>query len=145
MRSCLLSLSLILSVAIPMAAGTQSLQQMIERAQKAPVKDQPGLYMKIAERRLQDADRLYQAHQPAEASAAVSDIVTYCDHAYEAADRSDKKLKNTEISIRKIADKLQDIRRELDFENQAPVEAAVNHLEGLRTKLLTRMFGKEKK
>ena len=71
--------------------------------------------------------------------------MTYSDKAGEAANASGKHIKHTEISFRKMAAKLRDIKRALAFEDQAPVENAANHLEELRTNLLTRMFGKEEK
>ncbi len=45
--------------------------------------------------------------------------------------------------LRKMAAKLRDIKRTLVFEDQAPVQATVDHLEQVRTELLARMFGKK--
>lgn len=145
MRSGWLICGLLLLVASPVAARKESVQELITKAESAPEKDRPSLYIKAAEQRLEDADRLYHTQHPQDAQAAVQDISNYCTRAYDAADHSGDKLKKTEISIRKIADKLTDVRRDLDFEDQAPVQATVNHLEDLRTKLLDRMFGKGKK
>jgi len=142
MRSWWLTLSLVLCLASPLAARKETVPDLLARVQAAAEKDRPRLYIKLARLRLEDADHLYHNRQPGQARAAVEDIVGYADQAYTAADHSGKRLKDTEISIRKIADKLRDIRRGLEFEDQAPVQAAVDHLEELRTKLLTRMFGK---
>ena len=54
-------------------------------------------------------------------------------------------MKNTEIDLRKMSEKLRDLKRTLDFEDQPPVQAAMDHLEDLRTNLLALMFSKEKK
>lgn len=124
----------------------ETLQQLISRADAARLEERPPLYAAIAERQLKSADQLYTAGKVEDASAAVNDVVTYCDKATNAATKSGKKLKNTEIAVRKMAAKLRDIRRSLAFEDQGPVKAAVDRLENMRTELLSRMFGgKEKK
>jgi hypothetical protein len=54
-------------------------------------------------------------------------------------------LKNVEIAIRKMSEKLNDIKRTLAFEDQPAVADAVRRLEDIRTSLLSEMFKKEKK
>lgn len=128
------------------ASKEEALQQLIARAEGARLEDRPPLYAEVAERQLKSADELYSAGKVEDATAAVNDVVTYCDKATNAATKSGKKLKNTEIAVRKMAAKLRDIRRSLAFEDQAPVKAAADRLESMRTELLSRMFGgKDKK
>jgi hypothetical protein len=71
-------------------------------------------------------------------------VATYSEKAHDAAIQSGKKLKNTEIDFRKMSAKLRDIKRTLNFDDQAPVQAAADRLESLRTDLLSHMFGKGK-
>ena len=40
-----------------------------------------------------------------------------------------------------MAHKLRDMKRTLSFEDQAPVQDAIDRLEHVRTDLLTKMFG----
>ena len=68
-----------------------------------------------------------------EARAAVDDIVTYSEKARDAAMQTRKRLKNVEIDVRKMAEKLRDIKRTLAFDDQAPVEQAIRRLEDVRT------------
>jgi hypothetical protein len=42
-----------------------------------------------------------------------------------------------------MADKLRDIKRTLAFEDQPPVQQAIDRLEDIRTTLLKEMFAKE--
>jgi polyhydroxyalkanoate synthesis regulator phasin len=123
---------------------TETLQELIAREEAAKVEDRPGLCTEIAERQLKAADELFTAGKVEEAEAAVKDIVIYSEKAHDAAIQSGKKLKNTEIDFRKMATKLRDIKRSLNFEDQAPVQAAADRLESLRTDLLSHMFGKGK-
>ena len=127
---------------LPLAARQETLQELIARADSAPAADRPALYIEIAEWQLKSADELYTAGKPDDARAAVNDVVTYSQKAHDAAIQTEKKLKSTEISIRKMADRLRDIKRTLNFEDQAPVQAAADTLEKLRTDLLAHMFGK---
>jgi hypothetical protein len=68
-------------------------------------------------------------------------VATFSEKARDAASKSGKKLKPTEIAVRKMAHKLRDMKRTLSFEDQAPVQDAIDRLEHVRTDLLTRMFG----
>jgi hypothetical protein len=126
------------------AYKTETLQELIARAGSARVEDQPALYLEIAERQLKSADELYTGGKVDDARAAVKDVVTYSEKAHDSAIQSGKKLKNAEISFRKMAAKLRDIKRSLNFDDQAPVQAAAERLEALRTDLLSHMFGKGK-
>jgi len=120
-----------------------TLAELITRAESAKLDDRPHLYTEIAQRQVKAADQLYAAGKPEEARAAVRDVVEYSDKASDAATHSGKKLKDTEIAVRKMVARLRDIKRTLAFEDQASVEEAVNHLEQVRTQLLSQMFGKK--
>jgi len=126
------------------AYKTETLQELIARAASAKVEDQPALYVDIAERQLKSADELYTGGKVDEARTAVQDVVTYAEKAHDSAIQSGKKLKNTEIAFRKMAAKLRDIKRSVNFDDQAPVQTAADRLENLRTDLLSHMFGKGK-
>jgi hypothetical protein len=126
------------------AYKTETLQELIARAESAKLDEQPALYIEIAERQLKSADDLYTASKIDDAQIAVQDVMAYSKKAQVAAIQSGKKLKNTEIALRKMAAKLRDIKRSLNFEDQPPVQAAADRLEDLRTDLLTHMFGKTK-
>jgi hypothetical protein len=134
-----------LCLAVLAAAGKdEQLDQILNRAASASTGEQISLYTQAAEHQLHAADQLYTAGKADEAVVAVHDVVTYSDKACDAATRSGSKLKNTEIAMRKMAAKLRDIKRSLAFEDQQPVQDAADHLETLRTGLLSRMFGKKK-
>lgn len=120
----------------------ESLDQLIKRAESAPERERAGLYTEIAERQLHAADAFYSSGENEKARAVLGDIVTNSEKASAAADRSSLRLKHTEISVRKMAAKLRDIRRTVAFEEQEPIEDAADRLEKLRTDLLSRMFAK---
>jgi len=128
---------------IAFARKEETVAELIARADSSKLDDRPHLYTEIARRQVKAADQLYAAGKPEEARAAVRDVVEYSDKASDAATHSGKKLKDTEIAVRKMVARLRDIKRTLAFEDQASIEEAVNHLEQVRTQLLSQMFGKK--
>jgi hypothetical protein len=128
---------------IAFARKEETLAELIARAESSKLDDRPRLYTEIARRQVKAADQLYSEGEAEEGRAAVSDVVLYSDKARDAATQSGKKLKDTEIAVRKMVARLRDIKRTLAFEYQAPVQEAVDHLEQVRTELLSKMFGKK--
>ncbi|HVO79145.1 MAG TPA: hypothetical protein VMT28_00360 [Terriglobales bacterium] len=146
MRTSLILVAVLLVSSLPsFAFKEETVEELIARAEAARPEERPPLYTEIAKRKLKAADQLYNAGQTDQARATVNDVVNYCGKATDAATQSGKHLKHTEISVRKMAAKLRDIQRSLNFEDQAPIKAAVEQLENLRTALLSRMFGGKNK
>jgi hypothetical protein len=119
----------------------ETTEQLIARANAARVDQQPDLYMEIAQREYKSATDAYQADKINEFGAAVELIVKYCDSAHAAALHSGKHLTGTEIHIREIAGRLRDLKLNVDVDDQAPVQAAIDRLEGFRTELQRAIFG----
>jgi len=126
------------------ASKEQTVQDLIARAETASPNDRPGLYIEIAERQLKAADGSYTEGKVEEAQAAVQDVVTYSTKAHDAAIQANKKLKNTELALRKMAHRLRDMKHTLNFEDQPPVQAASDKLQTLSDDLLSQMFRKGK-
>ena len=127
------------------AARDETVDELKSRLESARPEDRPELCIRIARQQLRNTDKLYSDSKAEEARAALDDIVTYSEKARDAATETKKHLKNVEIDVRKIADKLRDIKRTLTFEDQAPVDQAVSRLEDIRTALLKEMFAKDNK
>jgi hypothetical protein len=144
MRLRLAASILILTSALTAFAVKETLQELVARAEAAHLEDRPPLYIEAAERQLKSADELYTSGKVEDARAAVSDVVTFAQKATDASIQSHKRLKDTEIAIRKMAAKLRDIKRTLNFDDQPAVQDAADHLEKMRTGLLSQMFGKGK-
>ena len=146
MRRITLALLLAFAATAPgLAYDNPLVSDLAAQADAAPVDRQPELYIRIAERRMKEADRSYTDNKVDDAAAAVRDVVTYSEKATNSAVASGKRLKNIEITIRKMSARLHDIQRTLSYDDQGPVKTATDRLEDLRTQLLTRMFSKDKK
>jgi hypothetical protein len=144
MRGSLTITVVVLVAVLHCFAAKESVEQLAAKADAARPEDRPGLYVEIAEHQLKAVTELFAAGKDEDALTAVKDVVTYSEKAHDAAIDTHSKLKNTEIALRKMAAKLRDIKRTLSFEDQAPVQAASDRLEALRTDLLSKMFGKGK-
>jgi polyhydroxyalkanoate synthesis regulator phasin len=146
MRSGVIIFAVLLSMTSAVFAWKDiDIEQLKSRVQSARVEELPSLCTQIAKKQAESADNLYKEGKVDEARAAVDDIVNYSDKARDAAIRSGKKVKDTEIAVRKMAEKLRSIKRTLAFEDQAPVQSAIDRLEQMRTDLFDRMFGKKQK
>jgi len=141
----LLLLSVLASVSLCALAKNVPVEQLKTRFVSAHPEDRPAIGIEIAQSQLRTADKLYSAGNNDAARAAVDDVVTYSEKARDAATQVNKHLKNVEIDVRKMAEKLRDIKRTLSVEDQPPVEAAIRRLEDVRTTLLKAMFTNDKK
>lgn len=122
----------------------ETLDQLIARAETARPEDRPALCMEIARQKAAAADKLYDANSPEAAAAVLQDVVTYSKKATDASIATQRRLKNNEIILRKMAEKFRDIKRTVAFDDQEPIQRTVDELEKMRTDLLSAMFGKKK-
>lgn len=137
---------LLLAVAVTaLARKEETVDELKARVDAARPEEQSELCLEIAQRQLAAADDLYTEGKSEAAHAAIDDVVKYTEKARDISVKSGKDLKRTEISVRKMAAKLRDIKRSVSFEDQGPVDTAAQKLEDVRTDLLVRMFGKGKK
>jgi hypothetical protein len=127
------------------AARDETVDQLKARLERARPEERIGLCLQIAHQQLRTADKLYNDGKVEQARAAVEETVMYSEKAGDDAAQSKKRLKNVEISVRKLAEKLRDIKRTLAFDDQPPVEKAIERMEAIRTTLLKEMFRQEKK
>ncbi len=132
----------LVTVALAAAASDkkETLEQLKARAETAQGKHEIALATEIAERQLKATDDAYTAGNVDQAQAALADVVTYGVRAAQEATNTGKRMKQTEIALRKISDKLDSIAKSVDLDSRPPVEEARRKLEGARNDLLFRMF-----
>jgi len=140
----IISLVVLAWSAAVLAKKDDTVEQLKARVDAAKPAERIELCLKIAERQLDAADKFYTSGKVDEARADIQEVVTYSEQARDTATSSGKKLKNAEISVRKMANRLRDMKHTLNFEDQGPVQEAIDHLERVRTDLLATMFGSSK-
>jgi hypothetical protein len=119
----------------------ESLEQLMVKADAAPQAQQTDLCIEIADRELKLTLDAYKANNPDQGRAALDEIVKYSDKAHSAAIHTGKKIKHTEIRIRRISERLRDLKSNADADDQPIIQAAIDKLEAFRTELLKSMFG----
>jgi len=144
-KSVIVAVIALSGAAIMFAKKDESIDQLKARVASANPEQRVGLCVEIAGRQLDAAEKFYAADKNEEGRTAIGDVVAYSEKATEAATQSGKKLKRAEIEVRKMAHKLRDLKGTIAYEDQAPVQEAIDRLEKLRTELLTKMFGAGKK
>jgi hypothetical protein len=128
-------------VASAFARKEETLEQLAARADSAHVDQQPNLCMEVAERALKAGTDAYKANQDDQFRSSLQQVITYSDKARSAAINSRKHIKSTEIKIRKISERLKDLKLNVNYDDQATVQAVIDKLEKFRTDLLQSMFG----
>ncbi len=136
---------LICAVLLTPLPAQKAASSLRERAEAAEGKKRAQLFMELAEQRVDRARRLFADGKTEEAHDAVQQAVADAEEAGEAARKSRKRLKQTEIAVRQMARRLTDLGAGLPFEDREPVETSVQKLEEVRRLLLDEMFGKKKK
>ena len=122
-------------------ASDQSAAELKARADAAQGGERANLSLEYAHRELEDANNLYTQGDVEKAQAEIQEVMVYCRRAADAASSSGKRLKQTEIELRKLEHRMRDIGESLNIDDRPPVEKAVQELEQVRADLLARMFG----
>ena len=134
-----------LVLAKPVFTGkNETTEQLIARVEMVRPEDRLALYVEIARRKADAADKSYNEGNAEAGKAAIQDVLTYSQKATDSSIATGKKQKDTEIILRKMAMKFRDVKRTVAFEDQAPIQEAMDGLEKMRTDLLAAMFGKKK-
>ncbi len=131
---------LFLACAPPALSRHETVDELKAKLASAKESDQPKLCLEIARLQLDATEDAYKASQLPQAQALLEDVVDFAQKAGDAARQSHKHIKKTEIEVRKMSRRLQDLKPTVDVDNRQPVQDAVNHLEHIRTQLLMQMF-----
>ena len=86
--------------------------------------DRLALYVEIARRKADAADKSYDEGNAEAGKAALQDVLIYSQKATDSSIATGKKQKDTEIILRKMAMKFRDVKRTVAFEDQAPIQQA---------------------
>ena len=122
-------------------AGTQTASELKARADAAHGGEQAKLCLEYARLTLENSNALFTDGDVDKAQAQIQEVVEYSRKAADAASSSGRQLKETEIKLRKLAERMHDIAQTLAFEDREPVHKAVEQIEQIRSDLMVRMWG----
>jgi hypothetical protein len=134
--------AVILMAAIAYAHSDPTVEELKARVSAANVSEKAKICVEIAEKQLAAADKLYAADNLDQAQQNLTDVVAYSELARDYSIQSHKHQKQTEIAMRSMTRKLNDLLHVLDREEQGPVKDAIKRLERVRDDLLLAMFPK---
>lgn len=132
----------VLLVAASSGHTDPTVDELKARVSSASVADKSRICLEIAEKQLTEADKLYAADDLDRAHQSLTDVVAYSELARDYSIQSKKHQKQTEIAMRSMTRKLNDLLHVLTHDEQGPVKDAISKLERVRDDLLAAMFPK---
>jgi hypothetical protein len=121
------------------------IEAMKANAEKKGSADRARAYAEIARELVEVANQQFTDGEVDKAQSSIKEAVAYSEKSAAAAEEKGKKIKNTEITLRETARRIDEIRRTVAVDDQPPLAAAVARINDLRRDLLAHMFGSEKK
>ena len=126
--------------AILLAANTTP-EVIKAKADAAHGGEQAKLCLEYARLELESSNALFNEGEVNKGQAEIAEVVAYARKGADAASASGKQLKETEIRLRKLAERMHDIGESLAFEDRQPVRQAVDQIQQIRSALMVRMWG----
>ncbi len=125
------------------SAGKEStVEELKARLVAAAPAERPRLCLEIAERQLSSANTFYAAGNSEKGQTALNDVAVFCESARDNSIQSGKHLKQTEIAVRQMTRKLNDLKHTVTHDEQAAVQGTIDRLQRVRDDLLEAMFHK---
>src|SRR5437762_6599636 len=97
------------------------------KAATANPADQEKLFLEIAHAEFDAANAAFAAGNAQQAQGALADLEDYAQRAALLAVVHRKRMKNTEIELRKISDRLKNLKPTLNVEDRLPVQKTIDH------------------
>jgi hypothetical protein len=141
MRNGWLASLILFSLCLLASAKNENLPELKAKADAAHGGEQAKLCLQYAEGELEVADQLFTSGDVEQAQTAISNVMDCLRKGAGAARSSGKRLKQTEIELRKLQKRMKEIGDSLALDDRPPVLNCVEEIEGLRTGLLEAMFG----
>jgi hypothetical protein len=129
----------------PADPAQAKIEEMKSRAERMNSADRARIYADIARELVEAANQQFTTGEVDKAQSSIKEAVLYSEKSAASAQEKGKKIKNTEITLRETARRIEEIRRTLAVDDQPPLAAAVARIEELRRQLLDHMFGGSKK
>ncbi len=139
--SFLVNSLLALAAAIP-AKDEPTVEELKAKISSTNVADRPHICVQIAQKELNESDRLYASADLDKAQVALTDVVAYSELARDYSVQSHHYEKQAEIAVREMTRRLNQMLHTLGHDEQPPVKNAVTRLERVRDDLLASMFKK---
>jgi len=136
--------SILVLLALSVLAHGQTLEQLKAEAGHAD-SNQAKASAEVAERLVAVADKEFTDGESVKGHQTVQEILNYATQAHDLAINNRKKMKDTEIHLRRCRHALENVRRTLAAEDRPAAEAVEKKLEQFGQDILEAMFAPPKK
>ena len=139
-----ISILIVLTMSLLAAGEEKTLEQLKAEAEHAGG-DQAKICAQVAERLVAEADKQFTTGESVKGHAIVDELLQYATRARDLAIKNRKKMKETEIHLRRCRHSLEGMRRTLAAEDRPAVETVEKKLEQFGADILDAMFAPPKK
>jgi hypothetical protein len=138
------SILLLFALTLAALADEKTIDQLKAEAER-PGNDQAKACAEVAERLVSVADKHFTDGESVKGQAIVQQVLEYASRARDLAIQNKKKMKETEIHLRRARRALENMRRTLAAEDRPPVETVEKKLEQFGEEILEAMFAPPRK
>ena len=138
------SMLLLLLLTTAVLADDRNVNQLKAEAERSGP-DQAKACAEVAERLVSVADKLFNDGESVKAQATVQEILQYAQRARDLAIKNRKKMKETEIHLRRCLHALDNMKRTLAAEDRPLVTQVEKAVEQFGEDILEAMFAPPKK
>jgi hypothetical protein len=135
-----LLLTMLLLTSVLHAGQKLSVEELQRKIQSAQGGKKAELLLQLSHDQVEQVSKLYHDGDADKAFGLLKEAGSNADQATSISLESGKRLKDTEIELRKLSERVQAIRQEASFEDRNPFDVSIQNLEQNRSKLLDRMF-----
>jgi tetratricopeptide (TPR) repeat protein len=126
------------------AQAQTRLDALKQHAERQNEQSRGPIYIDIGRELVELANHQFENGEADKAQSNVKEAVSYAEKAVDSARQRGKKIKETEINLRKMSNRVEELRHSVAADEQPPLQEARSKLEQLRIQLLDHMFRKEK-
>ena len=123
-------------------AADETLPKLKEKAEAAHGGHRAELMLEVARREMEAADESFTNGDVEKAHALVRDSMADVEKASQAAIESGQRLKKTEMDLRKLRYRTEEIKRTLAIEDRPQFDQVEQRMDALMEALLKRLFSK---
>jgi hypothetical protein len=127
------------------AKANPTVDELKAKIPSANIVDRPPLCIQVSELQIGAAKRFYEMSDSRQAKSALGDVVAFSEQARDYSIQTHKHEKQSEIAIRGMIRKLNNLKHSVSHEEEADVQSTVDRLERVRDDILSAMFPKAKK
>ncbi|HUO60107.1 MAG TPA: hypothetical protein VMU24_05520 [Candidatus Acidoferrales bacterium] len=136
-----LPFAMVVALIASCAAQEDPLRRLQQIADSSNGGDCARYSIALALRLVEVGDRQYADGKVGEAEQIIRQTGHYAERGARCSLESHKHEKDTEINLRKLSKRLNEVERTLAFEDRPLVHEQAENIDRLREKLLTAMFG----